>query len=125
MLPRATRRLTERTATNPAKSLLSCSVSRTVSLGTDVPPRAGIFGELGGGVKGGGNRTSAAFWPARPEKTARRGVKACRIAPAQTISTGGGSGIRTRVTLFDKRALPHRCGSARRLCDQSATRAAA
>src|SRR5580704_8824478 len=37
MVPRTTRRLTERTATNPANSLVRSSVSRTISLRTTFP----------------------------------------------------------------------------------------
>src|SRR5438477_11409379 len=51
MLPRATRRLTPRTATKPAKSLARSSVSRTVSLPTTVP-HAGHFRRLWPGRKG-------------------------------------------------------------------------
>src|ERR1700746_3331546 len=48
MLPRATRRLTERTATKPAKSLVRSSVSRTVSLATTLPHGAHFRRDQGG-----------------------------------------------------------------------------
>src|SRR5689334_20312259 len=52
MDPRATRRLTPRTATNPAKSLVRFSVSRTVSLLTTFPPGPGIVRQLKAWRKG-------------------------------------------------------------------------
>src|SRR5580700_3597116 len=51
MVPRTTRRLTERTATNPANSLVRSSVSRTISLRTTFP-HAGHCRRVPGGRKG-------------------------------------------------------------------------
>src|SRR5580692_3616368 len=51
MVPRTTRRLTARTATNPANSLVRSSVSRTISLRTTFP-HAAIVGVFRRAVKG-------------------------------------------------------------------------
>src|ERR1700724_3398669 len=51
MVPRTTRRLTARTATNPANSLVRSSVSRTISLRT-IFPHTAIVDVFRGAVKG-------------------------------------------------------------------------
>src|ERR1700676_2771481 len=88
MVPRTTRRLTARTATNPANSLVRSSVSRTISLRTTFP-HTGIVGVFRGAVKG----NSAAATLGQQRESGRSGGPPCAATKIRTRPGGrpGGS----------------------------------
>src|SRR6516225_5883869 len=92
MLPRATRKLTPRTATKPAKSLERFSVSRTVSLPT-MSPHAGHFPKLWGGRKGDKTARFPRLFSPRRAFHALQSEKFSDKAPNETVQGGSCSSL--------------------------------